>query len=234
MVALPALAALALTAVSCLKGGESSYTDYSFANVESASTLKTDTGLKFRVTSDETDGGWKTEGRVYVRYTIKGGEGTQDGYYGVALSEYAPVQLKRAIRKSQSDSTVYGSDPVQFRGGSISGTAPGRYLNVLACYTARKNSSTAHTVDLVIDDSGEEEGDCLRVSLTHNGSGEVYGNPSIPGSEFELAYRYLSFPLDEMVGDKSSMRIDYVFYNMDSSGSYGTGTSTQTITVNFR
>ncbi len=231
---LPALAVLAILATSCLKSSESSYTMYSFVSVLSPTSLKADDGAKFNVIADNSDGKWVSESRLYIMYTIKGGAASTDGY-DMTLEEYAPVQIKNALFKSSADSTVYGKDPVKFSGGAISGTENNKYFNVLACYTARKGTTTPHTVDIVVDDSEQESG-TLSMSLVHNGAGEVYGNATIPSSDFVLVYKYLSFPYGQVTGGKdiSTMKINYTYYNTDSSGALSTTTSEQTITVNIK
>lgn len=226
---LAAFALLTVPAASCLKSGDSSWTGYSFVQVESAKTLKTDSGITFNVIADETNGGWAQENRLYIGYSFDGDNVTST-VYDITLTDYAPVQVKSALYKSQADSTVYGNDPVQFYGGGISGTSPGRYLNVLACYTALKSSSTVHTVDLVIDDGAADDG-TIHATLTHNGSGEVFGNSSISTSDLEMVYKYLSFPLDEIVtGSESEMAVSYTFYAY-SNGYITNSTTTSTVTV---
>lgn len=231
---LPALAVLAILATSCLKSSESSYTMYSFVSVLSPSAVKADDGVKLNVIADNSDGKWASEDRLYIMYTIKGDAATADGY-NITLEEYAPSQIKHALFKSIADSTAYGNDPVKFSGGAISGTEKNKYFNVLACYTARKGTTTPHTVDLVVDDSEQESG-ILSLSLVHNGAGEVYGNDTIPSSDFVLVYKYLSFPYEQVTGGKdiSTMKIKYTYYNTDSSGALSTTTSEQTITVNIK
>lgn len=227
---LAAFALLTVPAASCLKGGDSSWTGYSFVQVESAKSLKTDSGITFNVIADETDGKWADEKRLYIGYSFDGDNDARS-VYDVTLTDYAPVQVKSALYKSQADSTVYGNDPVQFYGGGISGTAPGRYLNVLACYTSLKKSDTVHTVDLVVDDEAQTDDGAIHATLTHNGAGEVFGNPSLSTSDLEMSYKYLSFPLDQIVtGGKSEMVISYTFHAY-SNGYLTTGTTTSTVTV---
>lgn len=202
---------------SCIKGGSEFYlSDYmAVVNVIDAQTLKSDEGLTFNVTQITCDNGYAQYPRIVIICDITGKD--ESGMvFDVKLKSYENVPVKTPVIQSAPGSAVIGNDAVCVKYGWYSG----KMLTLQYHYTALKESSTKHIVNLVFNDEDSDSENIL-LRLVHDGFGETYSNEDYEASRFELVTETVSFDLSSILPagrNKVTSSLDYIWYEEDESG----------------
>ena len=96
----------------------------------------------------------------------------------------------------------------------------GGYINFYIELPVRKNSQTAHLINLVQEET--TEGYAFR--LTHNAYGET--REAYPDEEFNIAGGYVSFPINTVIQEnETKLKVEWTWYK-----TYGVITSKETET----
>lgn len=108
--------------------------------------------------------GYEDMERAYAEFDLL--EKVAEGKYSIRLRYVHAPLCKDPLRKSATDDSELGNDPVKIADGWISGG----YINLKLDFCFRQGSETKHFINLVYDDTMPK--DTIRLSLRHNGYGE--------------------------------------------------------------
>lgn len=167
--------------------------------------LMSDGATIFNVTSDATDGNWKTEGnRMYAIFDILNVD------YDITLKSY----INSIIVNPQKDDNPEDApgDPVSIMDCSLSGI----YLNILTSFYVKKGSETPHDMHLYWSDDTRT----MSFILVHDGGGENVIN--LPESDMELVTRSYCFPIYNLAeeGQTRSLSLTINALSKNSDGTY--------------
>ena len=205
------LAVMAAVLASCFPDMEYMYTDTSMCTYVSSTTLKTDAGEIYHITSNNSGANMPdTLKRVMVRVDVLNRiEGTSNEY-NVRLMEFAGAMVQTPLTKSTMDEEAVGNDGVSISTGWISGG----YFNAYVYIAMLRPTNVHHVVNLVFDDA-RSDADNVYFELRHNAYDECPENPSIPLASFEFAGAYMSFPLDGILesGKTPVVHLEWDWYD---------------------
>ena len=186
---LTALLPLLLAVTACELPEDNFYID----NIEDYLTyedgnLKSDSGIVFVVTSDHTDGNWKTPGgRIYALFDVLNSK------LEINLSSYAKCIIQDPV--PGIDESLEPKDPVQILDCGIGGRG---HLNVIYTYYSVDGTECPHDITLGWDLNNTT----LRLQLIHEGNGE---NPALMDEESLVQHtKVYSFYIGNLVPEGES------------------------------
>jgi len=146
-----------------------------------------DNGKRMVATSDESKKNYVSGDRILLNYTLL--EATASGDYNVRINGSAKIPSGKLTLTN--DSTIHSSagDPILLESIWIGS----HYLNMQFYFNYM---SETHTVGLIAD-STRLESDTLRMYFVHDTNNDPPGYP---------AHSYLSFDLEEVLGDPGKAR----------------------------
>ena len=212
-----AAALMCLGTASCMKDTTIQYNNMTMGNVE-GSTFVSDQGNIFNVVEYEGnyyDELMKTERAYILCDVLSKTAGGQDNEYDIRLNAMVKVLTKDIITLgTETTEEMVKEDPVDVKEIWPSGG----YINFYIELPVRKNSQTAHLINLVQEET--TEGYAFR--LTHNAYGET--REAYPDEEFDIAGGYVSFPINTVIQEnEAKLRVEWTWYK-----TYGVITSTET------
>lgn len=212
-----AAALMCLGTASCMKDTTIQYNNMTMGNVE-GSTFVSDQGNIFNVVEYEGnyyDELMKTERAYILCDVLSKTAGGQDNEYDIRLNAMVKVLTKDIITLgTETTEEMVKEDPVDVKSIWLSGG----YMNFYIEFPVRKNSQTAHLINLVQEEA--TEGYAFR--LTHNAYGET--REAYPDEEFDIAGGYISFPINTLIQEnEAKLRVEWTWYK-----TYGVITSTET------
>ena len=212
-----AAALMCLGTASCMKDTTIQYNNLTMGNVE-GSTFVSDQGNIFNVVEYEGnyyDELMKTERAYILCDVLSKTAGGQDNEYDIRLNAMVKVLTKDIITLgTETTEDMVKEDPVDVKSIWLSGG----YMNFYIEFPVRKNSQTAHLINLVQEEA--TEGYAFR--LTHNAYGET--REAYPDEEFNIAGGYVSFPINTVIQEnETKLKVEWTWYK-----TYGVITSTET------
>jgi len=217
----------AFSSVSCIKDNSDYIATGLMSIVDVSSGLfKADDGVLYEAVQDLTDAGWDTLGRVMISFDLLTASAKTADAHAIRLNGYQSVRTDKCINMSESDASVYGTDPVAFY--QLWGYTEDHRMSLCYMFTYKIESSVKHTFDLVYDDL-RSNSDTLFFSLHHNGKGETLSNEQIPMDSLSLGYDYVTYDLSDCMpaqtGSKKVISIGWDWYETDDYGTvYGRDT----------
>ena len=200
----------AVAAVLCAWACDMGEPVYSITNVSSYLTynegeLFNDYGVRFTVTTDQTDGKWKVDGtRMYSTFDVL------NINYDIMLKAYYVAVIDAPVEGAPSEDATF--DPVTIYDCSVSGG----YLNLIIGYHAVDGTECPHQMKLYYIDKSNS----LEFRLTHEGDGE---NPiEMDESSLKTVSRFCCFPIYDIVPSGESRYITLTIDTLqkDSEGAY--------------
>ena len=212
-----AAALMCLGTASCMKDTTIQYNNMTMGNVE-GSTFVSDQGNIFNVVEYEGnyyDELMKTERAYILCDVLSKTAGGQDNEYDIRLKAMVKVLTKDIITLgTETTEDMVKEDPVDVKSIWLSGG----YMNFYIEFPVRKNSQTAHMVNLIQKEA--TEGYAFR--LTHNAYGET--REAYPDEEFNIAGGYVSFPINTVIQEnETKLKVEWTWYK-----TYGVMTSSET------
>ncbi|MBO4466495.1 MAG: hypothetical protein J5745_00130 [Bacteroidales bacterium] len=169
--------------------------------------LYTDGGIVFNVTSDATDGNWKTDGnRMYALFDVL------NINYDITLKKYLNATILAPEKNSEPENAP--GDPVTVMDCSLSGG----YLNIILGIYVKKGSDTPHNMHLYWSDDSRT----MSFVLVHEAGGESILD--LPESEMESDTRLFCFPIYNLAAEGESRMIELTI-NALSKNTDGTYTA---------
>ena len=214
-----ATALMCLGAASCKKDTTIQYNNETMGNVD-GSTFVSDQGNIFNIVEQEGnyyDELMKTERAYILCDVLNRTAGGQDNEYDIRLRAMLKVITKDIITLgTETTEEMVKEDPVDVKEIWPSGG----YINFYIELPVRKNSQTAHLINLVQEEASE--GYAFR--LTHNAYGET--REAYPDEEFNIAGGYVSFPINTVIQEnETKLKVEWTWYK-----TYGVITSKETET----
>lgn len=214
-----ATALMCLCAASCKKDTTIQYYNVTMGNVD-GSTFVSDQGNIFNVVEHEGNTYeelLKTKRAYILCDVLNKTVGGQDNEYDVRLNDMVEVLDKDIITLgAETTDEMLQEDPVDVKKVWISGG----YLNFYIEFPIRKDSQTAHMVNLIQKEAKEE----YAFTFTHNAYGET--REAYPDEEFDIAGAYVSFPINTLIQEnEANLRVEWTWYK-----TYGVITSKETET----
>ena len=212
-----AAALMCLGTASCMKDTTIQYDNMTMGNVE-GSTFVSDQGNIFNVVEYEGnyyDELMKTERAYILCDVLSKTAGGQDNEYDIRLNAMVKVLTKDIITLgTETTEEMVKEDPVDVKSIWLSGG----YMNFYIEFPVRKNSQTAHMVNLIQKEAKEG----YAFTFTHNANGET--REAYPDEEFDIAGGYISFPINTLIQEnEAKLRVEWTWYK-----TYGVITSTET------
>ena len=212
-----AAALMCLGTVSCMKDTTIQYNNMTMGNVE-GSTFVSDQGNIFNVVEYEGnyyDELMKTERAYILCDVLSKTAGGQDNEYDIRLNAMVKVLTKDVITLgTETTEDMVKEDPVDVKSIWLSGG----YMNFYIEFPVRKNSQTAHMVNLIQKEAKEG----YAFTFTHNANGET--REAYPDEEFNIAGGYISFPISSLIQEnEAKLRVEWTWYK-----TYGVITSKDT------
>ena len=175
------------------------------------------------VAEDNTDGKWTECKKIFYRcdlLTDKKAESdvvVYNQFFGIRLKSYIPVTIKASVDLADTTPEEIGSDGIMFY--QDWGYDPSsRTLDMAVNYSAKKESATAHDINLVFDRARSSK-DSLFFHLRHNGHGEVYENEDMGVQDVEIRTSYYSFDISQAIpqnpGEKTAVAIEWDWYKSE-------------------
>ena len=214
-----AAALMCLGATSCEKDTTIQYNNMTMGNVN-GTTFVSDQGNIFNIvesTGELYDELMKTERAYILCDVLNKTAGGQDNEYDIRLNAMVKVLAKDVITLgAETTDEMLQEDPVDVKEIWPSGG----YINFYIELPVRKNSQTAHLINLVQEEA--TEGYAFR--LTHNAYGET--REAYPDEEFNIAGGYVSFPINTVIQEnETKLKVEWTWYK-----TYGVITSKETET----
>ena len=201
-----ATALMCLGAASCMKDTTIQYNNETMGNVD-GSTFVSDQGNIFNIV--ELEGNYydelmKTERAYILCDVLSKTAGGQDNEYDIRLNAMVKVLTKDIITLgTETTEEMAKEDPVDVKSIWLSGG----YINFYIELPVRKNSQTAHLINLVQEEA--TEGYAFR--LTHNAYGET--REAYPDEEFNIAGGYVSFPINTVIQEnETKLKVEWTWY----------------------
>lgn len=212
-----AAALMCLGATSCEKDPTIQYNNMTMGNVN-GSTFVSDQGNIFNIvesTGELYDELMKTERAYILCDVLNKTAGEQDNEYDIRLNAMVKVLDKDVITLgTETTEDMVKEDPVDVKSIWLSGG----YMNFYIEFPVRKNSQTAHMVNLIQKEAKEG----YAFTFTHNAYGET--REAYPDEEFDIAGAYVSFPISTLIQEnEAKLRVEWTWYK-----TYGVITSKET------
>ena len=147
--------------------------------------LYNDAGLVFNVTTDNTDGNWKSEGnRFFGTFDVLNAK------YDIYMKSYmnAIIQSPEKMPEEIGEEGLHG-DPVSILDCTLSGI----YLNLIIGFYAKEGTECPHDMHLY----WEDDLNVLSRVLIHDGNGE--NAVQMDESELKTLTRVYCFPINDLV-----------------------------------
>lgn len=206
-----AAALMCIAAVSCKKDTTIQYNNMTMGNVTDG-TFVSDQGNIFNVVEKDKSitKNLSDMNRAYILCDVLNKTtGGLDNEYDIRLNAMVEVKTKEILALgTEIDAEKLKEDPAHIEYLWFSGG----YINLYVVFPMKKDSETAHLINLVQKES--DKGYLFR--LTHNSYGENLeeGKPE----EYVMAGGYISFPINSLLKEETShIRVEWTWY--ETSGS---------------
>lgn len=187
---------LYLSLAACKKDNTLYYGNVTMGNIKGESIIS-DQGNTFNIVNTDIDLNAFEYGRVIISCDVL--RETAENQYDINLTGIASVLTKEPVRSSlitEPESEYNVDNPVIIRELWYSGG----YINMLLEFAVKYSSDTKHLINLIYDDSVQEEGKYTFV-LRHNAYGEF---PTEEDLDYTTSMGYVSFPVSTLIKENSA------------------------------
>lgn len=188
-----ALAFAAVSFIACEEDTTIRYGNVAMGNIKDGAFV-TDKGNIFNVVEKTCNDGFESYERAIIICDVL--EKTGESEYDIRLHNIENVLSKAPVAASQTTDEMQVDDPVDI----YDAWCAGGYINMYIVFHIKKDSQTAHLINLVYDDSAEKAG-TYSFTLRHNAYGEVLSSEN---PEMVLAGAYVSFPISGLIKEDSA------------------------------
>lgn len=192
-----AFASIMMVALASSCNQESNYLYYSMTDIcewENGNIVN-DKGTRFYIVENKVPTiKIDTMKRFLLVFDVLKNEARTGQEYDIEVTDAARVDVRDILVKSECNMDELGTDGITLSSAWISKG----YLNALGTYTMETNSTKAHRIEFVYNDT-KSNSDTLYFNLTHNAYGDSYDNKDKDASSLTKASEYVSFPISKYI-----------------------------------
>ena len=221
----------ALLLISCLPNRDVLFTDTGMCTILGRDRLQTDSGNIYNIV--ENDSGSlipDTLKRIMVSCDVLSAVSGKSNEYDIRVIDFRGALYKEPVIASSIPLDTLGIDGINVIQAWVSGGYFNSFLNI----TMKRNSETAHDINLLFDDF-KSNADTLYFKMRHNAHGESLDNPEENLNDLVFAGVYASFPLNNILpvgGKYPIVHLEWDWYvDESSSGSREKSTRSGNIKV---
>lgn len=210
------IAFTAVLLISCLPDRDVLFTDSGMCTTLGRDRLQTDSGNIYNVV--ENDSGSlipDTLKRIMVSCDVLSAVSGKSNEYNIRIIDFRGALCEEPVIASSIPLDTLGIDGVNV----VQAWVSGGYLNSFLNITMKRNSDTAHDVNLLFDDF-RSNADTLYFKMRHNAHGESLENPEMSLNDLAFAGLYASFPLNNILpvgGKYPIVHLEWDWYLDESS-----------------
>ena len=153
--------------------------------------------------------------RIMVSCDVLSAVSGKSNEYNIRIIDFRGALCEEPVIASSIPLDTLGIDGVNFVQAWVSGVFLNSFLNI----TMKRNSDTAHDVNLLFDDF-RSNADTLYFKMRHNAHGESPENPEMSLNDLAFAGLYASFPLNNILpvgGKYPIVHLEWDWYLDESS-----------------
>ena len=210
------IAFMAVLLISCLPDRDVLFTDSGMCTTLGRDRLQTDSGNIYNIV--ENDSGSlipDTLKRIMVSCDVLSAVSGKSNEYNIRIIDFRGALCEEPVIASSIPLDTLGIDGVNV----VQAWVSGGYLNSFLNITMKRNSDTAHDVNLLFDDF-RSNADTLYFKMRHNAHGESLENPEMSLNDLAFAGLYASFPLNNILpvgGKYPIVHLEWDWYLDESS-----------------
>ena len=210
------IAFTAVLLISCLPDRDVLFTDSGMCTTLGRDRLQTDSGNIYNIV--ENDSGSlipDTLKRIMVSCDVLSAGSGKSNEYNIRIIDFRGALCEEPVIASSIPLDTLGIDGVNV----VQAWVSGGYLNSFLNITMKRNSDTAHDVNLLFDDF-RSNADTLYFKMRHNAHGESLENPEMSLNDLAFAGLYASFPLNNILpvgGKYPIVHLEWDWYLDESS-----------------
>lgn len=210
------IAFTAVLLISCLPDRDVLFTDSGMCTTLGRDRLQTDSGNIYNIV--ENDSGSlipDTLKRIMVSCDVLSAVSGKSNEYNIRIIDFRGALCEEPVIASSIPLDTLGIDGVNV----VQAWVSGGYLNSFLNITMKRNSDTAHDVNLLFDDF-RSNADTLYFKMRHNAHGESLENPEMSLNDLAFAGLYASFPLNNILpvgGKYPIVHLEWDWYLDESS-----------------
>ena len=210
------IAFTAVLLISCLPDRDVLFTDSGMCTTLGRDRHQTDSGNIYNIV--ENDSGSlipDTLKRIMVSCDVLSAGSGKSNEYNIRIIDFRGALCEEPVIASSIPLDTLGIDGVNV----VQAWVSGGYLNSFLNITMKRNSDTAHDVNLLFDDF-RSNADTLYFKMRHNAHGESLENPEMSLNDLAFAGLYASFPLNNILpvgGKYPIVHLEWDWYLDESS-----------------
>ena len=207
---------VAMSLISCLPDREYLYTDTGMCTRIGFDRLQTDAGAIYNITENNSGANIPDSvKRVMISCDVTSEVPGKTNEYNIRLIDFRSALCEEPVIASFTPVDTLGTDGIRVAQAWVSGG----YLNSFLYVTMKRNSDTAHSINVLFDDI-KSNSDTLYLTMRHNAYGESPENPEQDLNYLVLAGVYASFPLNGVMpvgGSSPIVHLEWDWYIEDGA-----------------